>query len=66
MSIKFVTYERLYPDYGIPYSDRQLRRLEEKGHFPKRVALVKGGSFKGWPSQVLDAHLAKLAEMSTQ
>jgi hypothetical protein len=31
--MKFVTFDRLLPDYGIAYSDRQLRRLEAKGAF---------------------------------
>jgi len=48
---------------GIPYSDRQLKRLEAKGTFPKRVPLA-GGSIKGWPEQVIDQHIDALADMS--
>jgi predicted DNA-binding transcriptional regulator AlpA len=48
---------------GIPYSDRQLRRLEAKGTFPKRVPLG-GGSIKGWPESIIDEHFEKLAEIS--
>ena len=36
---KFVTYERLEPDYGIPYSRVHLSRLERSRKFPKRVHL---------------------------
>ena len=46
--MKFLTYKQLQPEKGIPYSDRQLKRLEAKGTFPKRVSLA-GGSIKGWP-----------------
>jgi hypothetical protein len=52
------------PEYGITLSSRQLKRAEAAGHFPRRVAIYPGASVKGWPSIVLDEHLAKLAEKS--
>ena len=61
--MKFLVYEQLRMLKGIPYSDRQLKRLEAKGLFPKRVPLA-GGSIKGWPECVIDEHLASLADMS--
>jgi predicted DNA-binding transcriptional regulator AlpA len=61
--MRFLVYKQLSPEKGIGYSDRQLKRLEAKGMFPKRVPLA-GGSLKGWPEIVIDEHLDKLAEMS--
>ncbi len=61
--MKFLTYGELLPQKGIPYSDRQLKRLEAKGTFPKRVPLA-GGSIKGWPECVIDQHIEALADMS--
>jgi predicted DNA-binding transcriptional regulator AlpA len=63
--MKFLTYEALKLLKGIPYSDRQLRRLEAKGSFPKRVSLA-GGALKGWPETVIDEHLEMLADISRQ
>lgn len=59
--MKFLLYKDLV-ERGVRYSDRQLRRLEERGVFPKRVSLVKGGSLKGWPEIVIDRHIEALAE----
>jgi predicted DNA-binding transcriptional regulator AlpA len=61
--MRFLLYEQLRMDKGIPYSDRQLKRLEAKGTFPKRVPIA-GGSIKGWPEIVIDEHIAALAEKS--
>jgi hypothetical protein len=61
--MRFVVYSQLKPEKGIPYSDRQLKRLEAAGKFPKRVPLA-GGSIKGWPEIVIDQHLEALVEMS--
>jgi predicted DNA-binding transcriptional regulator AlpA len=61
--LKFLVYEQLRMEKGIPYSNRQLKRLEAKGTFPKRVPLA-GGSIKGWPETIIDEHLAELVEMS--
>ena len=61
--MRFLLYENLRMDKGIPYSDRQLKRLEAKGTFPKRVPIA-GGSIKGWPEVVIDEHIAQLAEKS--
>ena len=61
--MKFLLYEQLRMLKGIPYSDRQLKRLEAKGLFPKRVPLA-GGSIKGWPESVIDQHIEALADMS--
>jgi predicted DNA-binding transcriptional regulator AlpA len=61
--MRFLLYEQLRMEKGIPYSDRQLKRLEAKGVFPKRVALA-GGSIKGWPEVVIDQHIEALADMS--
>ena len=61
--MRFLLYEQLRMQKGIPYSDRQLRRLEAKGSFPKRVALA-GGSIKGWPESVINQHIEALADMS--
>jgi len=62
--MRFLVFKQLAPEKGIPYSDRQLKRLEAKGTFPKRVALAAGGSIKGWPETVIDQHLEVLAELS--
>jgi predicted DNA-binding transcriptional regulator AlpA len=61
--MRFLVYEQLRMEKGIPYSNRQLKRLEAKGAFPKRVALA-GGSIKGWPECVIDQHIEALANMS--
>jgi predicted DNA-binding transcriptional regulator AlpA len=61
--MKFLVQRQLGPDKGITYSDRQLKRLEAKGLFPKRVPLA-GGCLKGWPEVVIDEHLEKLADKS--
>ena len=61
--MRFLIYEQLRMEKGIPYSDRQLKRLEAKGAFPKRVPLA-GGSIKGWPESVIDQHIEALADMS--
>jgi predicted DNA-binding transcriptional regulator AlpA len=61
--MRFLIYEQLRMEKGIPYSDRQLKRLEAKGTFPKRIALA-GGSIKGWPEVVIDQHIEALADMS--
>ena len=50
------------PEYEINLSRRQLKRAEAAGHFPRRVPLYPGASMKGWPSTVIDQHIAKLAE----
>jgi hypothetical protein len=62
--MRFVLFDRLMPDYGIPYSSRQLQRLEAKGLFPRRVPIAPGCSIKGWPSSVIEEHLEKLADLS--
>jgi hypothetical protein len=62
--MKFLTFKQLGPEKGIPYSDRQLKRLEAKGVFPKRQALVAGGSIKGWAEPVIDRHIEALAKSS--
>jgi predicted DNA-binding transcriptional regulator AlpA len=61
--MRFLVYKQLQPEKGIPYSDRQLKRLEAKGTFPRRVPLA-GGSIRGWPEVIIDEHLAQLAEKS--
>jgi predicted DNA-binding transcriptional regulator AlpA len=61
--MKFLLFKQLQPEKRIPYSDRQLKRLEAKGAFPKRVPLV-GGSIKGWPESVIDQHIEALADIS--
>lgn len=65
--VKFVTprpHGPAIPEYGIELSSRQLKRAEAAGHFPKRVPLYPGASVKGWPSTLLEEHLAALAELS--
>jgi predicted DNA-binding transcriptional regulator AlpA len=61
-ALRFLLHRNLKTEKGIPYSDRQLKRLEAKGLFPKRVPLA-GGSIKGWPESVIDQHIEKLVEM---
>ena len=60
--MRFLVHKQLLPEKGISYSDRQLKRLEAKGLFPKRVALVSGGALKGWPECVIDRHIEALVE----
>ena len=55
--MRFLLYKQLQPEKGIPYSDRQLKRLEAKGVFPKRVSLVAWWFVKGWPEPVIDQHI---------
>jgi hypothetical protein len=62
--MRFLLYDDLKSTKGIPYSDRQLKRLEARGAFPKRVPLAVGGSIKGWPDTVIDQHLEELVEKS--
>jgi hypothetical protein len=62
--MRFLLFKNLQPEKGIPYSDRQLKWLEAKGLFPKRVALCAGGSLKGWPEILIDQHIEALVEMS--
>ena len=62
--MRILIFEQLAPQKGIPYSDRQLKRLEAQGKFPKRVAIVAGGTLKGWPEIVIDEYIAALAEQS--
>jgi len=61
--MRFLVYEQLRMEKGVAYSDRQLRRLEAAGKFPRRVPLA-GGALKGWPEVVIDEHIAALAELS--
>ena len=61
--MRILIFEQLAPQKGIPYSDRQLKRLEAQGKFPKRVPIA-GGSLKGWPEIVIDEYIAALAEQS--
>jgi hypothetical protein len=49
------------PEYGITQSSKQLKRAEARGLFPKRVPLYPGANVKGWPSAVLELHIADLA-----
>jgi hypothetical protein len=60
--MRFLLFKQLQPEKGIPYSDRQLKRLEARGVFPKRVALVAGGSVKGWPEPIIDNFIEGLVE----
>src|SRR6516162_8832356 len=62
--MRFFLPDALERLYGIPYSSRQLKRLEAKGLFPRRVPIAPGCSIKGWPSSVLVEHLEKLADLS--
>lgn len=62
--MRWLVFAQLRPEKGVPYSDRQLRRLEAKGLFPKRQPFAEGGALKGWPEIVIDAHLWKIAEKS--
>src|SRR5262249_15187895 len=39
-AMRFLLYEDLRMKKGIPYSDRQLKRLEQKGAFTRRVPLA--------------------------
>jgi len=38
--LRFLLYDDLRTQKGIPYSDRQLKRLEAAGAFPKRVPVT--------------------------
>jgi predicted DNA-binding transcriptional regulator AlpA len=59
--MRFLTYQDLVSEKGVPYSNRQLKRLEAKGKWPKRVPLA-GGAIKGWVDAEIDKHLARLTE----
>jgi predicted DNA-binding transcriptional regulator AlpA len=64
IELRFLTFEQLKHEKGIPLGDRQLRRLEAKGAFPKRIPIASGCAVKGWPEVIIDEHLAQLAEKS--
>lgn len=64
--MRFLTFKQLGPEKGIPYSDRQLKRLEAKGKFPKRVPLAAGGSIMGWAEPTIDLHIEELAILSAK
>ena len=63
VQMRFLVFKQLQPEKGIPYSDRQLKRLEAQGMFPRRVPLA-GGSLKGWPEIVIDQHIEALVQIS--
>jgi hypothetical protein len=62
--MRFITPKNIKELKGVPYSDRQLRRLEGQGLFPRRQLFAEGARLKGWPEQVIDGHLEKLAKKS--
>jgi hypothetical protein len=62
IELRFLVFEQLKHEKGIPLGDRQLRRLEAKGAFPKRIPIASGCAVKGWPEVIIDEHLAQLAE----
>jgi prophage regulatory protein len=54
--MKLLSYDELKPEKGIPYSKKQLGRLEEGGKFPRRVQMGPGRI--GWAEHELDAWIA--------
>jgi len=57
---RLVTFERLEPEYGIPYSRVHLSRLERDGKFPERINL---GGRVAWPEDEIEAWInARRAE----
>jgi predicted DNA-binding transcriptional regulator AlpA len=43
---------------AVGLSERQLRRLEADGHFPKRVSLSPSGRSVGWRASEVQAWIA--------
>ena len=58
MSDRFLNYDQLRADKGIPWSKVQLWRLEKAGRFPKRVKLGEGTMM--WVEGEIDAYKAQL------
>lgn len=46
-------------ELGIPYSDRQLRRLESQGLWPRRIQLEPGCKALGWFEDQIERRLAE-------
>ena len=47
--MRFLLYEDLRMQKGIPYSNRQLKRLEERGHFLGAFHSLSGGQSEVGP-----------------
>ncbi len=58
--MKLVTFDRLKPDYGIPYSRDHLRRKVKAGEFPAIVRL--SGARIAWFQSDVEAWLSAKAE----
>ena len=63
MTTKLVPPQRL-PDFGICLGDRQRRRLEDAGQFPKRVPI--SGRRHGYVAEEIAAHIERLIAEARQ
>jgi hypothetical protein len=52
------------PDFGIDLGDRQRRRLEDAGQFPKRVPI--SGRRHGYIAEEIAAHIERLIAEARQ
>lgn len=44
---------------AVGLSERQIRRLEAEGHFPKRISLCPGGRSVGWRASEVQEWIAE-------
>ena len=51
--VRFIRYEQLRPQKGIPFSRMHLARLEKIGRFPRRIRL--GSNTIAWREDEIDA-----------
>jgi len=63
MTTKLVPPQKL-PDFGICLGDRQRRRLEDAGQFPKRVPI--SGRRHGYIAEEIAAHIERLIAEARQ
>ena len=58
--MRFLKYDDLKPEKGIPYSRTHLDRLEKLGKFPRRTRFSKNGMVF-WSEDAIDQYLTELA-----
>ena len=58
---KFVRYQELRSDYGIPFTRVHIKRLEDQGLFPQRVHPGDNGAVSWFSNELADYMEAKAA-----
>ncbi len=59
-ALRLATYDRLKPDFGIPFSRMHIRRLVNAGRFPAPIRV--GGRSIAWLTSELDAYISRAAD----